>query len=154
MIYGTVRNIVLQKKKGQFANLVYEKQLKTLKTTTARVEKHTEMMVRFGIEYDNISKVKEKRELGILPAKNQDLKWGKWVEEKSGVPSHFIEHNGNKYLRAYPVANCIPKTTYYINGVEATKEEAKALCLASEFKENSGTIDCITINVANIINIK
>jgi hypothetical protein len=154
MIYGTVRQVVASKKKGQFANMVYEKQLKTLKNVQARVEKHTEMMVRFGIDYDKIGKVQDKRELGILPSQNAGLPWGQWVEEADGSESHFIEHKGNKYLRAYPLSGNIPKTTYYVDGVEVDKDTAKALCLASEFRTSEGGVDCVTIGVDKIISIK
>jgi hypothetical protein len=149
MIYGKLREVVMSKAKGQFANITWEKELKTLKTVNAKVEKHSDAVVRFGVEYDNISKVQEKRELGILPSENSGLPWGQYKEYP-----YFISHKGQDYLRVSLVPNNRIKSTYYIDGVEATREQAEKLCLASEFKKSDNGLDVLTIKVENILNVK
>ena len=151
MIYGQVRKEVEKRANGTFANVVFEKQLKTLRDVTAKVEKHSEVVGRFGVKYDNIGRVQEKRELGILPSKNMGLPWGEWEDEGE---RYFINHKGEKYLRVSLVPNNKIKTTYYINGEEATREEAEKLCLATEFKKSSKPMDVITVNVKNIMAIR
>lgn len=149
MIYNEIKKRVESKGKGQFTNVVWEKRLKTKANITDIVEKHSEVIGRFGISYDNIGRVKEKREKGILPTESK-LPWGKYVDENR----NFIEHNGQTYLSVKTVPHNYVRTTYYINGVEATKEEAQKLCLKSEFSSSADRLDVFTLKTSNILSIK
>ena len=148
MILARAKRAVESKGKGQFSRVKWEKTLKTRKGVTDKVQKYSEVTASFGIDYDNMKLVQEKRELGILPKENAGLPWGTWMDE------NFIEHKDNKYLRLYLVPNNHVKSEYYINGEPASKEECEKLCLASEFRKSTEEPTVFTINVDNIVFIK
>ncbi len=150
MIYGKLKKEVEKRANGTFANVSWQKELKTLKGVNAKVEKFSDVVARFGVAYDNIGNVKTKRENGILPSENQGLPWGTWVKGSK----HFIEHKGSKYLRISLVPNNYVKSSYYVDGLEVSKEYAEKLCLASEFKKSDSTLEILTIKTENIMNIK
>jgi hypothetical protein len=145
-----IQDIISQIKdrKGQNLSVVWEKSLKTRKGVTALVTKRSELVARTGIDYDKMKDVKEGRENGELPEQNAGLPWGTWTE----FPFH-ISHKGTEYARFYPAAGLdFPvKTFYFINGVEAYKEECKLLCLASEFsKPDEDKPKCFTVKAENV----
>jgi hypothetical protein len=114
------------------------KNLKTRKGVSDVVEKVTSLVVRGGIDYDNMKVVKEGREDGSLPSENAGLPWGEWAE----FPYH-IAHKGQDYARFYPASGndistgkgFVPHVEYYLNGELTTKEAVTSICLASEFPE-------------------
>lgn len=149
MIYARVKKAVELKGKGQFSRVKWEKTLKTRKNVTDKVQKYSEVTARFGIDYDHMKAVQEKRDLGILPSQNQGLPWGQWIDE------NFIGHKGNTYLRIYLIPNNHVKSEYFINGMPATKEECEPLCLASEFRKPTDEEPTVfTINTENLVFIK
>ena len=80
-------------KKGQFGRATYQKRLKTRKGSAHVIEKRTSMTIRAGIDYDNLSAVKEKRANGDLPEVNNGLPWGSWV-----CFPYIISHNDKHYI--------------------------------------------------------
>jgi hypothetical protein len=122
---------LIKTRKGQNLSAVITKSVKTKAAHKAnRVEKKTKLVIRGGIDYDNIGVVKEGRENGSLPEQNAGLPWGEWAE----FPLH-ITHKGQDYARFYPASgiNFTPKVQYFLNGVEVDKSVIEPLCLASEF---------------------
>lgn len=141
----------LLSKKGQFVSAIIEKKVKQLKGSPyAEVTKKTCLVARAGVAYDNITAVKEKRESGELPAENQGLTWGQWVD--GGFP-YLIHHKGEHYARLSLIPNNAPKVTYTIAGKEVTKQEALQYALASE-KGGGEAPDVITVNLKNIKELK
>lgn len=140
-------NQILERK-GQFAGFLWDRPLKTRKGVSSVVTKEVYCVGRLGINNDNRAAVQEAREDGRLPSENQGLPWGKWF-----IFPFVIEHKGGFYIRIVPVSGAIPKVTYRCNGQVISKEEAIALCLASEFKSLDQEIGCMTIKVENLVAI-
>lgn len=147
----------LASKKGANLKATWGKTLKTRKDARGfKVEKITSLVVRGGIEFDNMAIVKEGRENGNLPAQNSGLPWGQWAE----FPLH-IEHKGTDYARFYPASGInvatggefVPEVTYFIDGKVASKQEVQALCLASEFPSREEKPLCFTVKAENVISI-
>ena len=137
---------LLDGRKGQNLSVVWERALKTRKGVEARISKVTTLVARTGVAYDNISAVKEAREDGTLPSENAGLPWGAWEK----FPYH-ITHKGTDYIRFYPAAGLdFPiKSSYFINGIQTTKDDVKALCLASEFSKSDDP-RCFTVKAENV----
>jgi hypothetical protein len=159
----------LKTTKGANRRVFWEKPLKLKKDYREgnTIIKKTSLVVRSGIDYDNISSVQEARETGELPSENAGLPWGEWAE----FPYH-IQHKGNDYARFYPASGVDiatgeefrPVTEYFLNGVnvndiepsdpEATKNWWKGMCLASEFpKPDDEPPRCFTIKAENVVSI-
>lgn len=133
--------------KGQICTLQTVRNMKVRKGQP-EVLKQSSFQCRIGVSYDNIASVIEKRENGQLPAENAGLPWGEWIQ----FP-HLISHNGNHYLRCTKISsNFIPKTCFYQNGKEISKDEAKIVCLASEFREDQDN-EVFTIKVESIVEV-
>jgi hypothetical protein len=149
MIYGLANEIVNSKRKGGFASVTWNKQLKTLNGVSGTVEKVSTTVVRLGVRYENTKAVKEKYGTDY---KAQPLPWGQWFDKEH---RYFIEHKGNMYLRCTAIHSPFVKvkTKYFLNGKEISKAEAEKLCLKSKFA--SGTeMSVFTIKLDNIISIK
>jgi hypothetical protein len=143
---------ITKSRKGANLSVVIEKPLKTKKVHGGnKVTKITRIVIRGGVEYDNIGLVQEKRENGELPAENAGLPWGEWVE----YPLH-ISHKGTDYARFYPASGIdfSPKVTYFLNGMEVDKSVVEPICLASEFpiKREEKPL-CFTIKAENVKDI-
>lgn len=133
--------------KGQIVTLLTEKTCKTRKSVTDIISKSSRFQCRLGVNYDAMKAVIEKRESGELPKENAGLSWGQWL-----IFPYIITHNECYYFRCSTVNNnYIPEVHYFKNGIEITKDEAKAMCLASEFYEKEG--DCFNIKVDNILEL-
>lgn len=147
MEYNKVYASVMSKKKGSFTTITYRKKLKTLKMYSGlNVEKLCTATVRFGVTYDNIGNVIEKRRVGVLPSVNAGLSWGEW-----DVPGYFIGYKGSKYLRCTKVPGTAVSEAYFVDGASAKKEDIIPLCQKSEFSNRDN--DVFTINVDNIISV-
>jgi len=140
---ATILQNVLSKK-GQFGRASWKKALKTRKGVSAAIEKQVTMSMRAGVDYDNLSSVKEKRENGELPAENAGLPWGQWV----AFP-YLISHKDKHYLRLYPNGNGKIETEYFLNGEKTTLEQVKPFLLASELPSGEKP-ECITVTLENI----
>lgn len=147
-----IKNIIATRK-GSNVRAVWHKALKTRKGVEDVVEKVTSVVVRGGIDYDNMKVVKEGREDGSLPAENAGLPWGEWAE----FPVH-ITHKGTDYARFYPASGIdistgngfVPHVEYFLNGRRAEKTEIESLCLASEFPKRDEEPLCFTIKADNV----
>lgn len=150
MNYEQIKEIVKSRKKGTFAQISTKKELKTYKGITDIIEKHTVFSGRLGVIYDNIAKVQEKRDIGELPKENAGLTWGEWEEYP-----YFIKNGNKRYLRVSPTSNTKFDTVYYKNGVMVTKQDIEPLVTKSNFStNNSTTIEALTIDINNIIDIR
>ena len=141
----------IKTKKGANLSVVFDRQLKTRKGVMEAVTKVTRIVVRGGVEYDNLGIVQEKRENGELPSENAGLPWGEWVE----YPLH-IRHKDVDYARFYPASGIgfKPQVTYFLDGVEVAKEQIQPLCLASEFPKRDEDPLCFTIKAHNVAMIR
>ena len=162
MNFETLKKVVLSGTKGAFRSIVWEREMKTKKAyADYNIVKRSTAVVRFGVEYDNIKAVQEKRSTGELPAQNAGLQWGEWL-----LYPYFIKHKGNIYLRcatskvkrwrhnAYFI--CYTgriKSEYFLNGRKIDKAIIENMCLASEFRQTE-KLDVFTINCENIIAIR
>lgn len=140
----------IETRKGANLSAVWVRQMATRKGIEDVVEKRVEIVVRGGVEYDNLSRVQERRESGELPSENSGLPWGEWVQ----YPFH-IKHKGVDYVRMYPASGLhfIPKTTYLLNGVEVTRDTVEPMCLAKEFSRTESP-ECYTIKADNLVSIR
>lgn len=138
-------------KKGANLSVVFDRQLKTRKGVTEAVTKVTRIVARGGVEYDNLGIVQEKRENGELPSENAGLPWGEWVE----YPYH-IRHKDIDYARFYPASGIgfKPQVSYYLDGVEVSKDQVQHLCPASEFPKRDEEPLCFTIKAHNVAMIR
>lgn len=146
MKFETLKRKVTGVTKGSFQSMVWERPMKTKKAFSGQtLVKRSTGVVRFGIVYDNMKAVQEKRQSGELPAENAGLQWGEWM-----MFPYFIKHKGNVYLRcAVSKGNAI-QTEYFLNGVKVTKESIQHMLLASEMKSTS-ELDVFSVNIENII---
>jgi hypothetical protein len=140
----------LESHKGQNLRAKWRKPLKTRKGVEDVIEKETQIIVRGGVDYDNIGVVQEKRENGELPTENAGLPWGQW--KKFPI---IIEHKEQEYARLYPASgiNFPVKTKYFFNGIEVPKDEVKEFCLKSEFPEKDEAPLCYTVKVNSIVEL-
>lgn len=127
-------------KAGQFTGFLWTRSMKTRKGITAQVTKTVRCVGRVGLSYDNRVAVQAARKSGELPATPQPLPWGTWL-----LFPYLISHKDSLYVRIYPVPGRAPKVIYRIDGKLATKAQAQALCLASEFGEVKEDIGCMTL---------
>jgi hypothetical protein len=143
---------IVKGRKGANLSAVVRKDMKVRSSyKDHKVEKVTRLVIRGGIDYDNIGVVKEGREDGTLPSENAGLPWGEWAE----FPLH-ITHKGQDYARFYPASGLEfkPKVQYFLDGVEVEKDAIKELCLASEFpKPDDKEPLCFTIKAENVVDI-
>ena len=136
-------------KAGTWVAILWEKELKTRKGIESVVVKKTEATLRMGVTYDNKASVIEKRETGELPKENQGLPYGTWYR----FP-YLIEHKGNLQLRVTTSQNTKYNTKYYIDGIEATKDEVRELVLKSEIESNGERPEVFNIKIENVVAIR
>lgn len=130
---------VIEKKRGQFARVSWERKCKTLKSCPYEITKKTVAKnIRIGAQYDNLKRVKADRASGELPAENQGLRGMEWVKYPILLRS---TKNGKEYLRLETSQNSKFETEYYIQGEKVSKESIKYYLQASE--KNSGDLPAI-----------
>ena len=145
-----IKTAIHSHNKGAFTTIETCKTLKTKKAYADKsIMKVSRMTGRFGVDYNNISKVQQKRESGELPKEPGSLPWGNWVKNEEG---YLIEHKGQIYVRVATSPNKT-KSTYFINGVPADEGTVKSMCLASEFPKGDKP-DVLAIKASNIVTIK
>lgn len=149
-------NLILQSlksiNKGTWFNLAYTSDLPL--TAQAKrdgfvVYKRTTMTARWGINYKNISTVKERFE--DKADVKHELSWGQWVPGHEGT---LLEHKGTKYLRVYTSPNK-GQTEFFVNGKPITKEGLMTLGIIqkSYWNRKGPAPECMSIKVENIENI-
>ena len=132
-------------KTGQFAGFLWVRPVKTRKGVNAEVVKIVRCVGRLGVDYSKRKEVIAARESGELPSTPQPLPWGAWL-----LFPYLITHKDALYVRIYPVEGRMPKVIYKIDGRIASKAEAQALCLASEFGEVNDRIGCMTLRAESL----
>ena len=149
MTLDEIKTAIHSGNKGSFRTIETCKTLKTKKAFGDKsIMKVSRMTGRFGVDYNHISKVQEKRESGQLPKEPGSLPWGEWIQGEEG---YLIEHKGNIYVRIATSPNK-SRTTYLVNGIPTDAETVKSMCLASEFPKGEKP-DVMTIRASNIVNI-
>ena len=144
-----IKTAIHSHNKGSFITIETCKTLKTKKAYADKsIVKVSRMTGRFGIDYNHISKVQQKRESGELPKEAQKLPWGNWMKDEEG---YLIEHKGKVYVRVATSPNKT-KSTYLVNGVPTDEDTVKSMCLASEFHKGEKP-DVMTISANNIVRI-
>jgi hypothetical protein len=111
---------VLQDGKGQFISVTFGKEETpnaASKKAGVKLRKQTTMVVRTGVEFQNLSVVKKAIEAGER-GEVQSLPWGKWL-----IYPYAIENNGKEYIRLTLGANNRPTCIYWVNEVEVSREE-------------------------------
>lgn len=114
----------------------------------AILEKRTQGAFRAGIDYANLSEVKEAIARGER-GEVESLPWGEWDK----FP-YSIKHKGKTYFRFYPATGGIiqkPKVTYFINGEEVDKETYFEMLPPSDRKPSEKP--CFVIESSNILSI-
>ena len=140
---------------GSNSRVVWARKLKTLRDVPCIVEKFTSAVVVSGVDYANRKNVREGIESGER-GEVQALPWGEWIDFPR-VIGHTKKGTSDyaEYIRLYPLSEAQiaafpafkPETLYFIDGVPATADECKKLCLASEFRTDDKPIECFTLNV-------
>lgn len=118
------------------------------------LEKHTVGVVQAGVEFQNLSAVKEAIAAGER-GEVQSLPWGVW-----SVYPYIIEHKDAEYIRLYPSGGLghIPKVTYFVNGEVVEKAKFAEYLTPSDAKKILGGADeerplCFTIKAENIMGL-
>ena len=133
-------------RKGQIVTMTTEREVKVRKGR-APIVKVSTFQARVGVNYDNLSVVKEKRTVGELPAVNQGLPWGEWE-----TFPYVIKHKDERYVRCSVFNGNKGSAHYFRNGKEISMLEVQADCLASELSEKSG--DVFNVKVSSIRTVK
>lgn len=117
------------------------------------LEKVTAGVVRAGIDYANLSSVKEgiesgeRGEVGPLP-------FGDWkvINDVKLFP-YVIEHKGVDYIRLYPSVSNKPTSTFFVNNKEVDKLEFATHLTPSDAKKllEPTAPACFTVKADNIL---
>lgn len=156
-----IKNKILSSK-GSFVKARWKSNPKPAATFKAyNLEKITEGVVRAGINFANLSSVKDAIANGDR-GEVQSLPWGEWKldsEGKSMFP-YIITHKDADYIRLYPSdgVNHYPKSTFYVNGEIVDKETFATYLTNSESKKlldpsGESRPECFTIKSDNILGI-
>lgn len=115
-----------------------------------QVFKFSKILVRCGIDYSNQKDVIQKRLDGTLPAEPQPRSWGEWV-----VFPYLAFHADSWYFRfsTFKTDDHKKDVQWVRNGVVITEEEAKLVCLASEFPKEERDLDCFDLKCDHILAI-
>lgn len=141
--------------KGRFVKAAWKSNPKPAAAfKTVVLEKHTVGVVQAGVEFQNLSAVKEAIAAGER-GEVQPLPWGEW-----SMYPYIIEHKGSEYVRLYPSggAGHVPKTTYYANGEVVSKEVFATFLTPSDAKKVLGGADeerplCFSVKAENIMGL-
>lgn len=153
MTINEIEKAVLNCKKGSNQHIVFRRPMETYKKVADKVEKETEMIVRFGINYDNLASTKKGRADGTLPQTNQGFLGAKsWVV---GMENYILQSKYKTLLRCYQSNLFAYKVVkYYLNGKEVKKEDIIDLCTAKEFpKTPSREIPLFDIDINSVVAI-
>lgn len=141
----------VRRHKGQHVLATWQRVAKTLKDCPMLIVKRTRAWVRAGIDYSNLTQVKE----GVASGERgevEGLKWGEWIQ----FP-FIIKHKGLEYVRLYPAtfANlATPEVEWSMDGKPATYEQVEPYLLASEKrKPDEAKPLCFTLKADDVIAI-
>lgn len=141
------------KGKGQFMRAAWKSNPKPAAAFKGVVlEKRTTTIVRSGLEFQNLSSVKEAIESGER-GEVQELPWGgEWVYYPYLIKKES-EHDTKYYLRMYPT-DAIPTVKYFVNSEEVDKNQFASFLTPSESKKLMGEKEkpeCFTIKMENVL---
>lgn len=137
-----------KKQKGTYITVGWKSNIESAKARKAGYEvvKETDATVRWGVNYNNLQKVKDiKAQQGDQYASARKP----WYRHLEKTP-HIIEHLSDptkQYLQLFTInRKGYTKTRYYINGELKTKQEVmdSGLVNASEFSSNG---ECLIMNI-------
>ncbi len=136
--------------KGQIVTLTTAREVKYRKDTpTAQTVKISTVQVRVGINYDNLSAVKAKRESGELPEENQGIPGYEWVQ----FPHLLRAVKSGKFQMRCNTFNGNPsKVVFMRDGAEITRDEALVGALSSELPKDTPS-DVFNVVVDNLTHI-
>ena len=133
---------------GQFRTVTFKSNPKPAAAFKGvSLEKVTSMVVRTGVDFSNLTSVKD----GIANGERgevQSLPWGSWVK----FP-FIISHKGEEFVRLTLAANSKPSTTFKVDGVEVSREEFVKFLTPSDAKGSDKPLEVITIKFKNLISI-
>ena len=136
--------LALREHKGQFLAAEWMSEPKPLAAHKGKVlRKFSKATVRTGVEFRNLSAVKEaiangeRDEVGSLP-------WGEWM-----VYPYIITHKGSEYIRLTLTEGCPIASRYEVDGVEV-----EAAAFYSMLPKQSGERpEVLTVKVANLVRL-
>lgn len=134
--------------KGQFKVVEWLRPCEVKKTCPAPIFKHTRMVMRAGINYDNMRSVIEGRANGTLPAVNVGLPYGKWL-----VFPYIIECNGEVMLRLYPNGNGQVEEHFFMNGMEVDRDSVACYLYASELRYDDSQPLVKNVKLKNMVSL-
>lgn len=136
--------------KGQVVSLQIGRPAKMRqKVESNQVYKFSKLVCRVGVDYSNITAVKEKQSNGTLPSETQPRAWGTYV-----VFPYVISHRDQLYFHfsTFP-SNNKAEVVWVRDNKEISIEEVKRVCLASETAERETSLDCFDLAVEHILEI-
>lgn len=159
---ASVRDKILNAK-GNFVKAAWKSNPKPAAAfKNVLLEKNTVAVVQAGVNYANLSSVKDAIAAGER-GEVQELPWGAWYQDKLTGKSWFpyvIEHKDELYLRLYPSQGNNHKTqsVFYVDGEEVTKNEFARYLTNSEAKKlldpkPEDTPLCFTIKLNNLLDL-
>lgn len=142
--------------RGQFVKAVWKSNptpAAAHKKSGIFLEKHTSAVCRAGINFAQLSSVKDAIAVGDRPEVGE-LPWGQWKVDANGKSMFpwVITHKEADYIRLYPTdSKC--ETLYFVNGVEVDRNAFSAYLTPSDAtKMTSGEKpECFTIKRENIL---
>lgn len=144
--------------KGGFVKVMWKSEPKpAAKFKGKNLEKITDAVCRAGIDYANLSPVKE----GIASGERgevEPLPWGEWYIDSTGKSMfpYLITHKDTMYVRLYPSTNKDqrPKSNFFVDGVKVDKQTFASYLTPSAAKKLLEPEDnplCFTIKECNIL---
>lgn len=136
-------------RKGQFIELSFKSEPKPNKDNKGKVlVKETKGIFRTGINYANLSPIKEAIEAGER-GEVGSLPWGKWA-----VFPLVIVNGEKEYLRITTSPFHRPAVRYSVDGVEVSKEHFESLLPASQrSKPDEAPVLVFNINADNLVSV-
>lgn len=123
------------------------------------LEKRTVSVVQAGVEFQNLSAVKDAIASGER-GEVQELPWGQWQVDSNGksMYPYVIVHKDAEYIRLYPSNgfNHTPKATYLVDGAEVDKATFATFLTPSEAKKLLDPEErplCFTIKAENVMGL-
>jgi hypothetical protein len=136
--------LALRECKGQFLACEWTSEPKPLALHKGKVlRKFSKATVRTGVEFRNLSSVKEaieageREEVGSLP-------WGEWM-----VYPYIITHKANEYIRLTLTEGCPIASRYEVDGVEVDASTFYAMLP----KQSGERPAVLTVKVANLVRL-
>jgi hypothetical protein len=138
---------LLSAPKGSFQSVTWQSSPKPAEAHKGiKLEKITSAVCKAGIDFSNLSTVKQGIESGER-GEVQALPWGQWDK----FP-FTITHKGETYVRLYPAAQANQvKTLYKVDGQEVNKEVFNTYLTPSDAKKTGEKPECFTVKACNLI---